>query len=93
MALYIGKHFRENHFRMPVNEFNNSVPPQYSLLVILQTLFNKVNTKRIHQDQPVLIHLFKLNIKVRKLKNPFVHNLHSRLFTKISLPFYFEGKT
>lgn len=36
---------KENHFGMPVNELNNSVPPQYSLLVILQDLFNKLNPK------------------------------------------------
>ena len=37
---------KENHFGMPVNELNNSAPPQYSLLVILQNLFNKLNTKK-----------------------------------------------
>ena len=61
----------ENHFGMPVNELNNSVPPQYSLLVILQNLFNKLNTKKSTSrpiDQPVLIHLFKLKIKVRILR-------------------------
>ena len=79
---------KENHFGMPVNELNNSVPPQYSLLVIQQNLFNKLNTKKSTSrpiDQPVLIHLFKLKIKVRilrKLKIPFVHNSHSRLILK-----------
>ena len=79
---------KENHFGMPVNELNISVPQQYSLLVILQNLFKKLHTKKSTSrpiDQPVLIQLFKLKIKVRilqKPKIPFVHNSHSRLFAK-----------
>lgn len=99
MAPQRAKHLRKNRiFGIPVNEFNNSAPPQCSFLVMLQNLFYRLNyIKRIHQGRPAFIHLFKLKVsELQKLKLnkrvngkiPFFHNSNRTTLSTLLKKFF-----